>query len=120
MARKKKTLTEQISEEANAIRREIKHWRYLREYGCQDPQWPDGTNMNLTRNHIIWSKRLLEELCADAGVDLPGEYYLPIPPEVPNNYMADMAGDRAKKLVQFHPWLTGAKPDDYPEQGALF
>lgn len=120
MARKKKTLTEQISEEMNEIRREIKHWCYLREHGCNDPNWPDGTNMNLTRNHIICGKRRLEELCAGAGIDLPEEYYLPIPPEVSNNYMADVTGDRAKKLSQLHPWLTGAKPDDYPEQGAMF
>lgn len=120
MARKKKTLTERISEEANEIRREIKHWCYLREHGCNDPQWPDGVNMNLTRNHVIYGKRRLEELCAEAGIDLPGEYYRPVPPEVPNNYMADMTGDRAQKLSQLHFWLTSAKTDDYPEQGTLF
>ena len=37
MARRKKTLQEQISAEANEIRREIAHWCYIREYGCSDP-----------------------------------------------------------------------------------
>ena len=37
MAQRKKTLQEQISAEANEIRREIAHWCYMREYGCSDP-----------------------------------------------------------------------------------
>ena len=81
MARRKKTLQEQIDAEANEIRREIAHWCYMREYGCSDPSWPDGVNMNLTRNHVIYGKRRMEELCAEAGVDLPEEYYLPAPPK---------------------------------------
>ena len=76
--------------------------------------------MNLTRNHVIYGKRRLEELCVEAGVDLPEEYYLPIPPEAPKWYMADMTSDRAKKLMQLHPFLTGKKPENYPEQGAIF
>lgn len=76
--------------------------------------------MNLTRNNIIYGKRRLEELCAEAGVDLPGEYYLPIPPEVSKWYMADMTGDRAEKLMRLHPFLASQKPESYPEQGAMF
>ena len=120
MARRKKTLQEQIDAEAEKIRREIAHWCYMREYGCSDPSCPDGVNMNLTRNHVIYGKRRLEELCTEAGVDLPGEYYLPIPPEVSKWYMADMTGTRAKKLMCLHPFLTGKKPESYPEQGAMF
>lgn len=119
MARKKKTLTEQISEEASAIRREIKHWCYLWEYGGQDPHWPDGTNMNLTRNHVIYGKQRLEALCDEAGIDLPEEYYLPIPPKVQDGYMADMNGERAKNLAKAL-FLTGRKPEKYPEQGAIW
>lgn len=120
MARRKKTLQEQISAEANEIRRGIAHWCYMREYGCSDPSWPDGTNMNLTRNHVIYGKRRLEELCAEAGVDLPEEYYLPTPPEAPEWYMADITSDRAKQLMRMHPFLTSRKPENYPEQGAMF
>ena len=120
MARRKKTLQEQISTEAEEIRREIAHWCYMREYGCSDPSWPDGCNMNLTRNHVICGKRRLEELCAEAGVDLPAEYYLPTPPEAPKWYMADITSDRAKQLMRLHPFLTSQKPESYPEQGAMF
>lgn len=68
------------------IVRELEHWQYLRKYGCQDPFWPDGVNMNLTRNHIIYDKTRLLELCQDGN--LPEEYYLPTPPEVDNDYLA--------------------------------
>lgn len=120
MSKRKKTLQEQISTEAETIKREIAHWCYMRGHGCSDPHWPDGCNMNLTRNHVIYSKQRLEELCAQAGCDLPEEYYLPIPPKVSDQYMADMDGARAKKLMRLHPFLTGNKPEGYPEQGAIF
>lgn len=68
------------------IVRDLKHWQYLREYGCQDPFWADGVNMNLTRNHIIYYKMRLRELCPDGN--LPEEYFLPTPPEVDDNYLA--------------------------------
>ena len=38
-------------------------WRnYINENSCNDPFWPDGCNMNLTRNHII-SYKNIAELC---------------------------------------------------------
>ena len=33
---------------------ELEHWQEIFEHGCQDPFWPDGVNLNLTRNHILW------------------------------------------------------------------
>ena len=120
MARRKKTLQEQIDAEADEIRREIAHWCYMREYGCSDPSCPDGVNMNLTRNHVIYGKRRLEELCAEAGVDLPEEYYLPAPPKVSKRYVADITSDRAKQLMCMYPVLVIRKPENYPEQGSMF
>ena len=46
-----------IEEYATQIVREINQWNYILENGCNDPFWPDGTNLNLTRNHIISYKR---------------------------------------------------------------
>lgn len=88
MAKKEKkiTLEQQIKQLRENIVQDLKHWQYLREYGCQDPFWADGVNMNLTRNHIIYYKMRLRELCPDGS--LPEEYYLPTPPEVDNNYLA--------------------------------
>lgn len=34
--------------------KETQEWEYIHEYGCQDPFWPDGTNLNLIRNHCIY------------------------------------------------------------------
>lgn len=36
------------------VDREFRRWNLLADGGCQDPGWPDGVNMNLVRNHIIY------------------------------------------------------------------
>lgn len=61
-------------------RREAEHWQEMFEHGCSDPAWPDGCNLNLTRNHIISTLRSLQDL----GEDTSGEY---VPPEVASNLM---------------------------------
>ena len=43
---KKKTMAE--------LQEENKHWDDLKKNGCSDPAWPDGVNLNLVRNHIIY------------------------------------------------------------------
>lgn len=61
-------------------RRELEHWQDMFAHGCSDPAWPDGCNLNLTRNHIIATLRGLRDL----GEDTSSEY---IPPEVENGLM---------------------------------
>ena len=61
-------------------RRELEHWQYIFANGCSDPWWPDGSALNLTRNHIISTLRGLQDL----GEDTSSEY---IPPEVENGLM---------------------------------
>lgn len=80
----------QIREQLDAA---YKHWGDLKKNGCSDPAWPDGVNLNLVRNHIIYWYRLLRERTSqtvqlsmfDAGMDLRNER--PLPPEVPDKYM---------------------------------
>ena len=84
-------------ERRNEIREQLdaeyKHWDDLKKNGCSDPAWPDGVNLNLVRNHIIYWYRLLRERTSqtvqlsmfDAGMDLRNER--PLPPEVPDGYM---------------------------------
>lgn len=68
-------------------------WDTISREGCADPFWPDGVNMNLVRNHIIYNYRLLSERIArpvqlslfEGGMDMRGER--PIPPKVPDDYM---------------------------------
>lgn len=71
---------------AEKIRKSLEQWNSLLQNGGNDPFWEDGCNMNLTRNHIISYKRQCEdELSPD---DYPEEYFLELPPEVSNKYMA--------------------------------
>lgn len=80
----------QIREEVN---REFRRWNTLADGGCHDPHWPDGANMNLVRNHIIyWYSLLQKKLSAPVQLSLFGacetlEGERPIPPEVPDRYM---------------------------------
>ncbi len=73
------------------LAREFGLWEQTRKDGGSDPFWPDGTGMNLIRNHIISLKRTCEaELLPE---EYPPEYFRETPPEVDNNYMA-----RAKEI----------------------
>ena len=101
---------DEFTECRQGIIESINHWKYINKNGCNDPSWPDGCNMNLVRNHIIWYKRRLEELCAAAGTPLPEEYYLPTPPEVDKNYMANLKQEaRVQRLTQMGSRLNTKK-----------
>ena len=63
-------------------------WDDLYRNGGQDPFWADGTNLNLVRNHIIYYKREIQELCETEGIFKPDVFYRELPPEVDDNYMA--------------------------------
>ena len=39
----------------------FQQWNDIACNGCQDPGWPDGTNMDLVRNHIIFWYRVVDE-----------------------------------------------------------
>lgn len=40
------------------------NWIKINENGCNDPFWADGVNMNLLRNHILYAKRKISEICS--------------------------------------------------------
>lgn len=68
---------------------EYGHWRYIRKHGCSDPFWPDGCNMNLIRNHIIYDKERIEELIISEDLLFePIPCVVPTPPKVDDNFMA--------------------------------
>jgi hypothetical protein len=78
------------------IDREYENWKYLHDHGGQDPFWSDGVNMNLIRNHIIYYRKELAELENKEGIQCClfdfeeiGEDQRPLPPEMPNDYMAN-------------------------------
>lgn len=75
-------------------------WQRLYENGGSDPFWPDGVNLNLVRNHIIYYKGQIKETCPLYMAD---EIYLrDLPPEVDQNYMAntDKIREQARRSLQ--------------------
>lgn len=82
MAKRQRSRKEQLAE---VIRESHEQWKRLWENGGSDPFWTDGVNLNLVRNHIIYGRRLCEEELQEG--DYPEEYYLPLPEQVPPNYM---------------------------------
>ena len=78
-----KMTVEQI--QANLDER-FRAWNRIAQNGCSDPGWPDGVNMNLVRNHIIYYYGLLHERQAAqvqiSLFDIPARTpERPIPPE---------------------------------------
>lgn len=82
----------------------INRWRHIAVNGCSDPFWPDGGNMNLLRNHLIYYKRLIREVCAENDFDLPAEAFYPDLPYVDENYFAKPNSERAKRIMNSPSW----------------
>lgn len=68
------------------LKERFTHWEETYKHGCKDPFWPDGVNLNLIRNHIIYAKRQLEQEYP-AG-NYPDLYYRETPQKVEDSYMA--------------------------------
>ena len=117
---KKAKSDQKIKELCGDITREAATWMGTRDHGCNDPFWPDGCNMNLTRNHIISYKRQIQELCEENGMSLPEEYYIPTPPEVDDDYMAGLRQkDRVQRLKQQGCEFNRKAPEYDPGQMSL-
>lgn len=86
----KETPEQEVKQYCGEIRKEISQWKEINQSGCNDPFWPDGVNMNLTRNHITYYQRLIRGICTENQLSLPEEYYFSLPPEVDMNYMANL------------------------------
>ncbi|NBH15370.1 hypothetical protein D3Z36_14585 [Lachnospiraceae bacterium] len=107
---KKKTIEQELTEYRESIISKIARWEDINENGCNDPFWQDGCNMNLVRNHVIYYKKKIEEICAENGIAFPSEYYIPTPPEVKNSYMANLKQEsRIERMVQFRGKITTDK-----------
>ena len=79
-------------QELELLRENLLHerviWERINENGCNDPFWADGCNMNLTRNHILSYRNEIANCCEEHNLPLPEEYFLKVPPEVDDDYMA--------------------------------
>ena len=115
------TAEDKVKECCQSIYQEIEHWKAINQNGCSDPFWPDGFNMNLTRNHIISYQRQIREICTENQLPLPEEYYLSVPPEVDNNYMANLKQkQRVERLRQSGRITTGHAYQYDENQMSLF
>ena len=115
------TTEDKVKECCQSIYREIEHWKAINQNGCNDPFWSDGCNMNLVRNHIIYYQCQIYEACTENQLPLPEEYYLSIPPEVDNNYMANLKQKpRAERLRQLGRITTGHTYQYDENQMSLF
>lgn len=99
--KKKAKFTDEMSEkEIHAmIDKAFDDWNDMAQNGCSDPSWPDGTNLNHVRNHIIYYRSILEERRRDEEevqmslfpVELDADFentaLRPLPPIVPDSYM---------------------------------
>lgn len=63
-------------------------WKHIFEFGCSDPSWCDGVNINIVRNHILYDKKVVEEVLKDNYIAYPDIYFYPDPVELPNDFMA--------------------------------
>lgn len=100
--KRKLTKEEQLNDCREQICERIERWKALRNDGGSDPSWCDGANLNLVRNHVIYYKGKIMELCEELELPLPEEYYKPLPPKVPESFMVNIKQkERVKKLKQF-------------------
>lgn len=98
-----RTLIQERADTISELLQNLDRWQEIKDHGCCDPSWGDGVNMNLVRNHIIYDKRRLLEICETLQEPLPKEYYLPLPPEVANNYLCKDGkyfSERKKRMEQ--------------------
>lgn len=118
---KKKTAKQEFDDCRKGIVDSVDRWKFINDNGCNDPAWADGCNMNLVRNHILYYKKKISEICSQECFAIPEEYYLPTPPEVDNNFMANFKQkDRVERLRQYGNVLTTVKVDFNETQLSLF
>lgn len=108
---KRMALKQQLNLFKTSLVDSIHRWKELNLHGGNDPCWNDGYNMNLVRNHILYYKYQIVELCQEQNWTLPYEYYLPLPPVVPDAYMANKEQtERIKKLLSLNRKVSFEKP----------
>lgn len=83
-------------------------WDELYKNGGSDPFGTDGANLNLVRNHIMWYKDKIAELCKEFACELSQVSIRETPPKVDNNYMANADSiirdaKKAFRVMSRHP-----------------
>jgi len=87
MPKKKKTPAEILRELEKNLQERYERWLHIRKEGCSDPYWADGTNLYLVRNHCLYYRCQIAELCDTYGFSYPKSYLRTLPPELPMDFM---------------------------------
>ena len=105
-----------LQEYSQEIKKEVDRWLEIKEHGINDRIWEDGGSMNLVRNHIIYYKRNIQDICDQFFIDYPKEFFIETPPKVPYGWMYSMDCDRAKEFLKddwHHPVHTEVVYEPY-------
>lgn len=84
------------------IEESFERWSYLITTGGSDPFYTDGCNANLVRNHIIYYKKEIIELCSENNLTTSEIITRPTPEGVSDSYMAksdEIRTDAQKSLI---------------------
>ena len=109
MAKRKLSPEEKLTNMVDELRGDRLRWKYLEKYGGNDPSWPDGTNMNLVRSHIIFGMRNIVTTCLEMGIPWPDEIQEPVPPKVDDDYMANFSDEKRVERLKSRFKLTNKK-----------
>ena len=112
MTKKKLSPEEKLANLMDELQKDQERWKYLDENGGSDPSWPDGINMNLVRNHIMFGIRQIFSLCEEMGKPLPNELLGDIPPKVNDNYMVNFSDRKRIDRLRCRFNLTDQKELD--------
>lgn len=77
MSKRNKVMTSRDYE--TALLSEYNRWKKIFDEGCSDPSYPDGVNINLVRNHILYYKNQVEQTLKDNFLAYPDSYFYPDP-----------------------------------------
>ena len=110
-------------QELKLLRKNLLHeraiWEHINENGCNDPFWADGCNMNLTRNHILSYRNEIAKWCEEHNLPLPEEYFLKVPPEVDDYYMANFNQKARVDRLKQHGYTLSKKKNKFVDDGQM-
>jgi len=103
----KKILEELVAD----LARDYARWNEILEHGGSDRFYPDGTGLELKRNHVINDRLQIAKLCEEHGLALPeGMRRFPVPPEMPQNYMARNGAHFSERVRRIRELDPGFEP----------
>ena len=121
MAKRKLTPNQQLQQYIKECAERYDHWTRERKDGTVDPNWSDGVNLNLVRNHIINFKRQIRRTCDKFGLTIPSIYYRPLPPEMPADFFVTNGKNyNPQRIARILGLRGGSEDNPKPVQLTLF